>query len=134
MVHIETTSSLEGLRKFMIFNTCKSFIPSNYRGPDIFPERDVGPGDIYIEAVDKLMVKKLREITFVNAKEIFGIIYSSKTGNTISKWRQLKNKNGKVIGKASPSALTNLVVLGVLAKHGFEHYLKSQKQDEEWVK
>jgi len=100
----------------------------------MFPERDVGPGDIYIEAVDKLMVKKLREITFVNAKEIFGIIYSSKTGNTISKWRQLKNKNGKVIGKASPSALTNLVVLGVLAKHWFEHYLKSQKQDEEWVK
>ena len=83
----------------------------------MFPERDVGPGDIYIEAVDKLMVKKLREITFVNAKEIFGIIYSSKTGNTISKWRQLKNKNGKVIGKASPSALANLVVLGVLAKH-----------------
>ena len=135
MVHIETTSSLESFRKFIIFSTCKSFIPSNYnRDPDMFPERDAGPGDIYIEAVDKLMVKKLREITFVNAKEIFGIIYSSKTGNTILKWRQLKNKNGKVIGEASPSALANLVESGVLTKHWFEHYLKSQKQDEELVK
>ena len=135
MVHIETTSSLESFRKFIIFSTCKSFIPSNYnKDPDMFPERDTGPGDIYIEAVDKLMVKKLREITFVNAKEIFGIIYSSKTGNTILKWRQLKNKNGKVIGEASSSALSNLVESGVLTKHWFEHYLKSQKQDEELVK
>ena len=135
MVHIETTSSLESFRKFIIFSTCKSFIPSNHnRDPEMFLERDTGPGDIYIEAADKLMVKKLREITFVNAKEIFGIIYSSKTGNTILKWRQLKKKNGKVIGEASPSALVNLVESGVLTKHWFERYLKSQKQGEEFVK
>jgi hypothetical protein len=100
----------------------------------MFPERDTGPGDIYIKAVDKLMVKKLREKTFINSKEIFGIIYSSKTGNTILKWRQLKNKNGKVIDQASPSALSNLVGLRVLTKHWFEHDLKSQKQDEKLVK
>jgi hypothetical protein len=135
VVHIRTTSSLESFRKFIIFSTCKSFIPSNHnRDPEMFLERDTGPGDIYIEAADKLMVKKLREITFVNAKEIFGIIYSSKTGNTILKWRQLKKKNGKVIGEASPSALVNLVESGVLSKHWFEHYLKSQKQDEDLVK
>ena len=135
MVHIETTSSLESFRKIIIFSTCESFIPNNYnRDPVMFPERDTRPGDIHIEAVDKLMVKKLREITFVNAKEIFGIIYSSKTGNTILKWRQLKKKNGKVIGEASPSALVNLVESGVLTKHWFEHYLKSQKQDEDLVK
>jgi hypothetical protein len=135
VVHIRTTSSLESFRKFIIFSICKSFIPSNHnRDPEMFLERDTGPGDIYIEAADKLMVKKLREITFVNAKEIFGIIYSSKTGNTILKWRQLKKKNGKVIGEASPSALVNLVESGVLTKHWFEHYLKSQKQDEDLVK
>jgi len=100
----------------------------------MFPERDTEPGDIYIEAVDKLIVKKLREITFVYATEIFGIIYSSKTGNTILKWRQLKNKNGKVIGEASLSALANLMASGVLTKHWCEHYMKSQKQDEELVK
>jgi hypothetical protein len=80
------------------------------------------------------MGKKLREITFVNAKEIFGITYSSKTGNIILKWRQLKNKNGKVIGEASLGGLANLVESGVLTKHWFERYLKSQKQDEELVK
>jgi hypothetical protein len=135
VVHIEPTSSLESFRKIIIFSTCKSFIPNNYnRDPDMFPERDTGPGDIYIEAVDKLMGKKLREITFVNAKEIFGITYSSKTGNIILKWRQLKNKNGKVIGEASLGGLANLVESGVLTKHWFERYLKSQKQDEELVK
>ena len=124
MVHIETTSSLESFRKFVIFGTCKSFIPSNYnRDPDMFLERDAGPCDISVETVDKLMVKKLREITFVNAKEIFGIIYSSKTGNTILKWRQLKNNNGKVMGEASPSALTNLKESGVLTKPWFERYI-----------
>ena len=59
----------------MIFITCKSFIPSNYNGEtDTFPERDTRPGEIYIEAVDKIMVKKLREITFVNAKVFNGKI------------------------------------------------------------
>jgi len=135
VVHIETTSSLESFRKFVIFSACKSFIPSNYnRDPDMFLERDAGPGDISVETVGKLMLKKLREITFVNAKEIFGIIYSSKTGNTILKWRQLKNKNGKGIVETLPSALSNLVESGVLTKHWFERYLMSQKQDEELVK
>jgi hypothetical protein len=97
----------------------------------MFPERDGGPDDIYVNAVDKLMVKKLREITIVNAKEIFGIIDSSKTRNTILKSRQLKSKNGKVIGEASPNALANLVESEVLTKSWFEHYLKFQKQDEE---
>ena len=77
MVHIETTSSLESFRKFMIFSTGKSFFPNNYnRNSGMFPERDTGPGDIYIEAVDNLTIKKLKEITFVDSKEIFGIICS----------------------------------------------------------
>jgi hypothetical protein len=77
VVHIETTSSLKSFRKFVIFSTCKSFIPSNYdKDPDMLPERDEGPGDIYIEAVDNLTIKKLKEITFVDSKEIFGIICS----------------------------------------------------------
>jgi len=42
----------------------------------MFLERDTGPGDIYIEAVDNLTIKKLKEITFVDSKEIFGIICS----------------------------------------------------------
>jgi len=37
------------------------------------------------------------------------------------------------MGEASPNALTNLMESGVLTKPWFERYLKSQKQDEDWL-
>ena len=49
-------------------------------------------GSIYVEAADKVTLKKIRDITFVNAKDILGIIYNSKSGNTALKWRQIKKK------------------------------------------
>ena len=59
LVHIETTASLESFRKFIIVSTCRSFIPENYlRDYDVFPEREEGPGAIYIEAADKVTLKK----------------------------------------------------------------------------
>ena len=119
----------------MIFITCKSFIPSNYSGEtDTFPQRDTRLAEIYIEALDKIMVKKLKEITFVNARKVLGIIYSSKTGNTILKGRQLKNKTGKVIDKASSNTVANWMESRLLTTHGFEHCLKFQKQDKELAK
>lgn len=134
VIRIKTTS-LESFRKFMISITCKSLIPSNYNGEtDMFSERDTRIGDMYIEAVDKIRVKKLKEITFVNAKEVLGIIYSSRTGNTLLKWRLLKNKTGKVIGKASPNAVANWVESRLLTTQWSEHCLKFQKQDKELVK
>ena len=89
LVLIEAPCSLESFRRFIIVSTCRSFIPESYMFDfEIFPEREEGPGAIYIEAVDKVTLKKIREMTFVNAKEVLGIIYSSKTGNTNLKWRQ----------------------------------------------
>ena len=86
LVQIETTASLEGFRKFIIISTCRSFIPESYlRDYEVFPEREEGPGAIYIEAADKVTLKKIREMTFVNAKEILGIIYSSKSGQHSAK-------------------------------------------------
>ena len=62
------------------------FIPEIYlRDYEVFPEREEGPGAIYIEAADKVTLKRIREMTFVNVKEILGIIYSSKSGNTQAK-------------------------------------------------
>ncbi len=90
----------------------------------MFPEREQGPGAIYIEAADKVTLKKIREITFVNAKEILGIIYSSKSGNTQLRWRQTRRKSGKVNGDASPNALVNLVESGVITQEWVEDYLK----------
>src|SRR5579884_3073337 len=132
MVQIETTASLESFRKFIIVSTCRSFIPESYlRDFEVFPEREDGPGAIYIEAVDKVTLKKIREMTFVNAKDILGIIYSSKSGNTQLKWRQTRKKIGKVQGFASPNALVNLVESGVLTQEWVDNYLKSiQSQGE----
>lgn len=125
LVNIETTASLESFRKFIIISTCRSFIPESYlRDYEVFPEREEGPGAIYIEAADKVTLKKIREMTFVNAKEILGIIYSSKSGNTQLKWRQTRRRIGKVQGFASPNALVNLVESGVLTQEWVDNYLK----------
>jgi len=126
LVHIESTASLENFRKFIIISTCRSFIPESYlRDYEVFPEREEGPGAIYIEAADKVTLKKIREMTFVNAREILGIIYSSKSGNTQLKWRQTRRKSGKVYGDASANALVNLVESGVLTQEWIDNYLKS---------
>lgn len=131
LVRIETTASLESFRKFIIVSTCRSFIPESYlRDYEVFPEREEGPGAIYIEAVDKVTLKKIREMTFVNAKEILGIIYSSKSGNTQLKWRQTRRKSGKVQGDASANALVNLVESGVLTQEWVNNYLKTTQTKE----
>ena len=132
MVHIQTATSLENFRKFIIVSTCRSFIPESYlRDYEVFPEREEGPGAIYIEAADKVTLKKIREMTFVNAKEILGIIYSSKSGNTQLKWRQTRKKSGRVQGTASANALVNLVESGVLTQEWVDSYLKSAQSKED---
>ena len=129
LVLIEAACSLESFRRFIIISTCRSFIPESYMHDfEIFPEREEGPGAIYIEAADKVTLKKIREMTFVNAKEVLGIIYSSKSGNTHLKWRQTRRKNGKVTGDASPNALVNLVESGVITQDWVYSYLESSKQ------
>jgi hypothetical protein len=132
LVLIEAACSLESFRRFIIISTCRSFIPESYlHDIEIFPEREEGPGAIYIEAADKVTLKKIREMTFVNAKEVLGIIYSSKTGNTQLKWRQTRRKNGKVTGEASPNALVNLVESGVITQEWVNSYLESSKQQDQ---
>lgn len=132
MVRIVTTASLESFRQFIIVSTCRSFIPESYlRDYEVFPEREDGPGAIYVEAADKVTLKKVREMTFVNAKEVLGIIYSSKSGNTQLKWRQTRRRSGKVHGDASANALVNLVESGVLTQEWVDNYLKSVGTKEE---
>jgi hypothetical protein len=132
LVHIQTAASLENFRKFIIVSTCRSFIPESYlRDYEVFPEREEGPGAIYIEAADKVTLKKISEMKFVNAKEILGIIYSSKSGNTQLKWRQTRKKSGRVQGTASANALVNLVESGVLTQEWVDSYLKSAQSKED---
>ena len=130
MVTIDTPASVESFRKFIISSTCRSFAPRSYlEDSEVFAEREESLGAIYVEAADKVTLKKLRDMTFVNARDILGIIYNSKSGNTSLKWRQLKRNNGKVTGEASANSLTNLAESGVLTLDWVENYLKKKSEE-----
>ena len=132
MVTISTPSTLESFRRFIISSTCKSYAPRNYlEDLEVFAERDDNLGAIYVEAADKVTLKKIRDITFMNARDVLGIIYNSKSGNTSLKWRQIRRMEGKVTGEASANSLTNLAESGVLTLHWVENYLKKKSQEEE---
>ena len=130
MVEIDAPSSLESFRRFVIASTCSSFAPRSYlEDPEVFAERGEDLGSIYVEAADKVTLKKIREIKFVNAKEVLGVIYSSKSGNTSLKWRQTRKNTGKVTGEASSNSLVNLAEGGVITLEWVEKYVQ-QKQEE----
>ena len=130
MVKIDAASSLESFRRFTIASTCSSFIPESYReDSEVFPERDDTLGSIYVEAADKVTLKKVRDITFVNAKDVLGIIYNSKSGNTSLKWRQIRRNNGKASGEASSNSLVNLAESGVITLEWVENYVKKKIQE-----
>jgi len=131
LIEIDTPASLESFRRFIIASTCKSYAPKSYLEDfEVFPEREESLGSIYVEAADKVTLKKIRDITFVNARDVLGIIYNSKSGNTSLKWRQLRRHNGKVTGQASANSLTNLAEAGVLTLDWVENYLKKKAKDE----
>lgn len=132
-MYIDVNTSLENFRRFLIYSTCRSFIPESYlKDGEVFPEKEgEETGIIYIEAVDKVTLKKIREITFVNARDILGIIYVSKSGNTKLKWRQIKGKVGRVSGEASANSIVNLLLAKVLTKEDVERLTKEQVKPKE---
>ena len=115
IVYIETSASLESFRRFLINSTCYTYIPESYgEDPEVFPEKDGDTGSIYVEAADKVTITKMRDITFVNATDVLGILYTSKSGNTKMKWRQTGEETGKVTGEASTNSLVNLITARVI--------------------
>jgi hypothetical protein len=131
MVKIDASSSLESFRRFIVASTCSSFIPNSYHEDfEVFPERNEESGSIYVEAADKVTIKKIREITFVNARDVLGIIYNSKSGNTSLKWRQIRKQNGKVTGEASSNSLVNLAEGGVITMDWVENYLRKKNEED----
>jgi hypothetical protein len=124
---LDVTCNLEGFRRFLINSTCRSFIPESYfRDPEVFPEKEEEPGSIYIEAADKVTLKKIRDITFINARDILGIIYTSKSGNTKLKWRELRRGIGRVSGDASTNSLVNLSMARVITPEYVEELLAKE--------
>jgi hypothetical protein len=129
MVAIDVQSNLEGFRRFLISSTCRSFIPESYlRDPEVFPEKEGDQGSIYIEAVDKVDLKKIRDITFINARDVLGIIYTSKSGNTKLKWRQLRGRIGRVSGEASANSLVNLSMARIISPEEVESIMASEQE------
>src|SRR3972149_7409231 len=117
MVNIDTTATLDEFRCFLINSTCLTFIPEGYlNDPEVFPEKEGETGSIYVEAADKVTLKKIRDITFINARDVLGIIYTSRSGNTKLKWRQVRGRMGKVTGEASANSLVNLITAGVISE------------------
>jgi len=55
-------------------------------------------------------------VTFVRVKDVLGVIYESKSGNTSLRWRQTRGRMGRVSGRASANALVNLLAAGVLSE------------------
>ena len=132
MVKMNTPASLESFRRFMIASTCNSFAPKSYlEDSEVFPERDESLGSIYVEAADKVTLKKIREITFVNALDVLGVIYNSKSGNTSLKWRQIRRNNGKVTGEASSNSLVNLSEAGVITLDWVENYVRKKSKEDD---
>jgi len=127
MVEIDVTCHLEAFRRFLVNSTCRSFIPESYlRDPEVFPEKEAEPGSIYIEAVDKVSLKKIRDITFVNANDVLGIIYTSKSGHSRLKWRQVKGQMGRVSGDASNNSLVNLSMARIITPEYVEELVNMQ--------
>jgi len=127
MVELDLTCNLEGFRRFLINSTCRSFIPESYlRDPEVFPEKQGDQGSIYVEAVDKVDLKKIRDITFINARDVLGIIYTSKSGNTKLKWRELRGRIGRMSGTASANSLVNLSMARILSPEDVEAIMASQ--------
>lgn len=117
LLEIEVETPLEKFRRFLIISTCRSFIPQEYMtNPNVFPERLGDRGVIYVEASDKATLKRIKDITFVRVRDVLGVIYESKSGNTNLKWRQVRGRVGKVTGTASANSLANLIAAGVLTE------------------
>jgi len=124
MVEIDVTCHLEAFRRFLVNSTCRSFIPESYlRDPEVFPEKESEPGSIYIEAADKVTLKKIRDITFVNANEVLGIIYKSKSGHSLLKWRHIEHEMGRVTGDASNNSLVNLSMARIITPEYVEELI-----------
>jgi len=134
MVKMDAATSLDSFRRFVMASTCNSFVPKSYLEDfEVFPEREEGLGSIYVEAADKVTLKKIRDITFVNARDVLGIIYNSKSGNTSLKWRQIRRNNGKVSGEASSNSLVNLAEVGVITLDWVENYVRKKNQQDDEV-
>jgi len=67
---------------------------------------------------------------FINARDVLGIIYTSKSGNTKLKWRELNRRVGRLSGEASTNSLVNLSMARIISPEDVESILANQGAQE----
>ena len=124
---IDVVCPLESFRRFMILSTCNSFIPDEFiEDVNVFPERPVENGTMYVEAEDKETLRRSRDLQFARVSNVLGVIYNSKSGLTKLKWRHIKDVLGKLSGEASGNSVVNLFEAEILD----ENYIKRMRRYE----
>lgn len=124
---IDVVCPLESFRRFMILSTCNSFIPDEFiEDVNVFPERPVENGTMYVEAEDKETLRRSRDLQFARVSNVLGVIYNSKSGLTKLKWRHIKDALGKLSGEASGNSVVNLFEAEILD----ENYIKRMRRYE----
>jgi hypothetical protein len=114
-MNIDVFCKLAEFRMFIIISTCQSFIPLELlRNKRVFPERPSAEVTMYVEAEDKVTLKRVGPITFVRVSEVLGIIYTSKSGRTKLRWRSVREDVGRLTGDVSTHSLVNLFTSQIL--------------------
>ena len=112
---VDVLCKLSEFRWFMIISTCHSFTPPDFlRDESVFPERPKTQGTMYVEAEDKVTLKRIGAITFARVSEVLGIIYTSKSGRTQLRWRSVRDDMGRLTGDATTHSLVNLFTTQIL--------------------
>jgi len=112
---VDVLCKLSEFRRFMIISTCRSFTPLDFlRDESVFPERPKTQGTMYVEAEDKVTLKRMGAITFARVSEVLGIIYTSKSGRTRLRWRSVRDDVGRLTGDVTTHSLVNLFTSEIL--------------------
>jgi hypothetical protein len=113
---IEGRCGYNAFRRFLFKSTYPQAGPELIENPRILIERDMNPGQVYVEADGKEILLEAEDgIRIVSVKHVLGIIYHSRSGNTELRWRDDKPR-GRVWGHVTRRSLGLLLSRNVHIK------------------
>lgn len=116
LIHIQGDSGYNAFRRFLFKSAYPQADRELFLNPRILIERDEKPGRIYVEADGKETLYQAEEhIRIISIRYVIGIIYQSRSGNTVLRWRDNK-PTGKVWGHVTPRSLGTLLSCSIHVK------------------